>query len=156
VDACQLYHVLDHAACHHAKMILIGDPDQLKPIGPGEAYRGHLEQHAPARLETIRRQTEPWQREASEDLAGGRVAPALDAYEQAGEQAGRLHVADTRDAARAELLARYAAIAPPTPAAASSCSPTATTTSPGSTPASATSACSSSSCGWSAAENRMG
>ncbi len=45
------------------------------------------------------------QREASADLAGGRVAPALDAY----QQAGRLQVADTRDAARADLLARYAA-----------------------------------------------
>jgi len=79
-------------------VILLGDPDQLKPIGPGDAYRGLLEQHAPARLETIRRRTvsvrterlrrtEPWQREASENLAGGRVAPALDAY----RQAGRLH-----------------------------------------------------------------
>ena len=105
VDARQLSRVLDHAATHDSKVILLGDPDQLKPIGPGDAYRGLLEQHAPARLETIRRQAEPWQREASEHLAGGRVAPALDAY----QQAGRLHVADTRDAARAELLKQYAA-----------------------------------------------
>jgi Ti-type conjugative transfer relaxase TraA len=105
VDARQLSRVLDHAATHDAKVILLGDPDQLKPIGPGDAYRGLLEQHTPARLETIRRQAEPWQREASEHLAGGRVAPALDAY----QQAGRLHVADTRDAARAELLKQYAA-----------------------------------------------
>jgi len=76
VDARQLSRVLDHAATHDAKVILLGDPDQLKPIGPGDAYRGLLEQHAPARLETIRRQAEPWQREASEHLAGGRVAPA--------------------------------------------------------------------------------
>ena len=105
VDARQLSRVLDHAASQRAKVILIGDPDQLKPIGPGDAFRGLLEQHAPARLDTIRRQAEPWQREASADLAGGRVAPALDAY----QQAGRLHVADTRDSARADLLARYAA-----------------------------------------------
>ncbi|HEV3459966.1 MAG TPA: AAA family ATPase [Thermoanaerobaculia bacterium] len=105
VDARQLSRVLDHAATHDAKVILLGDPDQLKPIGPGDAYRGLLEQHAPARLETVRRQAEPWQREASENLAGGRVAPALDAY----QQAGRLHIADTRDAARAELLKQYAA-----------------------------------------------
>jgi len=105
VDARQLSRVLDHAAAHDAKVVLLGDPDQLKPIGPGDAYRGLLEQHSPARLETIRRQAEPWQREASEHLAGGRVAPALDAY----QQAGRLHVADTRDAARTELLEQYAA-----------------------------------------------
>src|SRR5579864_4079706 len=105
VDARQLARILDHAATHGAKVILLGDPDQLKPIGPGDAYRGLLEQHTPARLETIRRQAEPWQREASEHLAGGRVAPALDAY----HQAGRLHVADTREAARTELLRQYAA-----------------------------------------------
>jgi Ti-type conjugative transfer relaxase TraA len=105
VDARQLGRVLDEAARSEAKVILLGDPDQLKPIGPGDAYRGLLEQHAPARLETIRRQAEPWQREASEDLAGGRVAPALDAY----QQAGRLHVADTRDAARAELVGQHRA-----------------------------------------------
>src|SRR6202166_518256 len=140
VDARQLSRVLDHAAAHDAKVILLGDPDQLKPIGPGDAYRGLLEQHAPARLETIRRQAEPWQREASEHLAGGRVAPALDAY----QQAGRLHVADTRDAARAELLEQYAADraadpAPPPPGA-SSCSPPAPTRPPASIPASAISA----------------
>ncbi|HVR06989.1 MAG TPA: hypothetical protein VMW75_02995 [Thermoanaerobaculia bacterium] len=56
------------------------------------------------RLETIRRQAEPW-REASENLAGGRIASALDAY----QQAGRLHLADTRAAARTELLAQVAA-----------------------------------------------
>ena len=105
VDARQLSRVLDEAARRDAKVILLGDPDQLKPIGPGDAYRGLLEQHVPARLETIRRQAEPWQREASEDLAGGRVAPALDAY----QQAGRLHVADTRDAARAELVGQHRA-----------------------------------------------
>ena len=105
MDARQLSRVLDHASAHHAKVILLGDPDQLKPIGPGDAFRGLLEQHAPARLETIRRQAEPWQREASENLAGGRVAAALDAY----QQAGRLHLADTRAAARTELLAQVAA-----------------------------------------------
>jgi len=105
VDARQLGRVLHEAARSEAKVILLGDPDQLKPIGPGDAYRGLLEQHAPARLETIRRQAEPWQREASEDLAGGRVAPALDAY----QQAGRLHVADTRAAARAELVGQHRA-----------------------------------------------
>jgi AAA domain len=100
----QLSRALDHAARAHTKVILFGDPHQLKPIGPGDAFRGLLEQHAPARLETVRRQAEPWQREASEHLAGGRVATALDAY----QQAGRLHVADTRDAARAQLLAQHA------------------------------------------------
>ena len=105
VDARQLGRVLEHAAQNDAKVILVGDPQQLKPIGPGDGFRGLLEQHAPAHLETIRRQVEPWQREASENLAAGRVAPALDAY----QQAGRLHVSETRDEARAELLKQHTA-----------------------------------------------
>jgi Ti-type conjugative transfer relaxase TraA len=105
VDARQLGRVLDRAARAGAKVVLLGDPDQLKPIGPGDGYRGLLEQHPAARLETVRRQAEPWQRQASEDLAGGRVSTALDAY----QQAGRLHLADTRAAARAALLDQHRA-----------------------------------------------
>jgi ATP-dependent exoDNAse (exonuclease V) alpha subunit len=44
VDARQLSRVLDQAASRRAKVILFGDPDQLKPIGPGDAFRGLLEQ----------------------------------------------------------------------------------------------------------------
>jgi AAA domain len=105
VDARQLGRVLDHAAQHHAKVVLLGDPDQLKPIGPGDGYRGLLERHAAAHLATVRRQAEPWQRQASMDLASGRVARALDAY----QGAGRLHVADTRAAARTALLDHHRA-----------------------------------------------
>ena len=50
---------------------------QLQAIGAGDAYRGLLEQHARAYIGTIRRQAEPWQRAASEELAFGRVASAL-------------------------------------------------------------------------------
>jgi len=64
-----------------------------------------LETHPSASLETIRRQLEPWQQQASEHFAAGRVPTALDAY----DQAGRLHWTDTRVGARAELVARYLA-----------------------------------------------
>jgi Ti-type conjugative transfer relaxase TraA len=105
IDVRQLGRVLDHAEQRHAKVVLLGDPDQLKAIGAGDAYRGLLEQHESASIESIRRQAEPWQRTASEQLARGRVASALDAY----EAAGRLHWTDTRHAARTELVARYMA-----------------------------------------------
>jgi hypothetical protein len=87
VDVRQLGRVLDHAEQRRAKVILLGDPDLLKAIGAGDAYRGLLERHDSASIESIRRQVEPWQREASEQLAAGRVASALDAYEAAGPQA---------------------------------------------------------------------
>ena len=44
----------------------------------------------------IRRQAEPWQREASAHLAAGRVATALDAYDGAGGP----HWSETRAAPR--------------------------------------------------------
>ncbi|HXM71132.1 MAG TPA: AAA family ATPase, partial [Thermoanaerobaculia bacterium] len=99
VDARQLSRVLDQAQARGAKVVLLGDPAQLKAIGAGDAYRGLLETHPSVSLETIRRQVEPWQQQASEHLAAGRVPTALDAY----DQAGRLHWTDTR----AELVARY-------------------------------------------------
>jgi len=105
IDARQLGRVLDQAQRARAKVILLGDPDQLPAIGAGDAFRGLLELHPSATLDTIRRQAEPWQREASAHLAAGRVATALDAY----DTAGSLHWSDTRAAARDALVERYLA-----------------------------------------------
>ncbi len=100
IDVRQLGRILAQAEERGAKVVLLGDPDQLKAIAAGDAFRGLLEHHPSARIDTIRRQHEPWQREASEHLAGGRVATALDTY----EEAGRLHWSDGRAAAQADLL----------------------------------------------------
>ena len=104
VDVRRLGRVLAYAEERGAKVVLLGDPDQLKAIGAGDAFRGLLEQHPSAHIDTIRRQHEPWQRAASEQLAAGRVAAALDTY----EGAGRLHWTATRAAAQTELLGLYA------------------------------------------------
>ncbi len=103
VDTRQLGRVLHEAEQAGAKVVLLGDPDQLKAIGAGDAYRGLLERHASAHVAEIRRQAEPWQREASENLARGRITAALDAY----DFAGRLHWSGSPEAARHELVARY-------------------------------------------------
>jgi hypothetical protein len=105
IDTRQLSRVLHEAERAGAKVVLLGDPDQLKAIGAGDAYRGLLERHASALLESVRRQAEPWQRAASEHLAGGQVTLALDAY----DAAGRLHWQETREGARTDLVARYLA-----------------------------------------------
>src|SRR6185436_11540380 len=65
VDTRQLARLLREADQAGAKVVLVGDPDQLKAIGAGDAYRGLLGRYSHAYLETIRRQAEPWQREAS-------------------------------------------------------------------------------------------
>lgn len=67
-----------------AKLVLIGDPDQLQPIEAGAAFRAITDRVGYAELETIYRQKDQWMRDASLDLARGNVPSALNAYEQAG------------------------------------------------------------------------
>ncbi|MCZ7497260.1 Ti-type conjugative transfer relaxase TraA [Agrobacterium tumefaciens] len=66
-----------------AKLVLVGDPDQLQPIEAGAAFRAIADRIGYAELETIYRQREQWMRNASLDLARGNVAAALDAYDGA-------------------------------------------------------------------------
>lgn len=65
-----------------AKLVLMGDPQQLQAIEAGAPFRAIAETHQYAELNQIRRQTTPWQVQASLDLAKGDVAKALDAYQQ--------------------------------------------------------------------------
>ncbi|KQZ91764.1 Ti-type conjugative transfer relaxase TraA [Agrobacterium tumefaciens] len=67
-----------------AKLVLIGDPDQLQPIEAGAAFRAITDVVGYAELETIYRQKDQWMRDASLDLARGNVESALNAYQQAG------------------------------------------------------------------------
>ena len=104
LDVRRLGGILAEAGERGAKVVLLGDPGRMQAIGAGDAFRGLLEQHPSVRLDAPRRQREPWQAAASEQLASGRVAAALDRY----EAAGRLHWAASRAAARAELLRAHA------------------------------------------------
>lgn len=103
IDVRQMRRVLEHSQKRGAKIVLIGDPDQLKAIGAGDAFRGLIEQHGAARVDTIRRQAEPWQREASEQLADGHLEPALAAYAERGAIQWHTDAAQARDA----LVMRY-------------------------------------------------
>ncbi len=60
-----------------AKLVLVGDPDQLQPIEAGAAFRAIVDRIVHAELETIYRQREEWMRTASLDLARGRVDEAI-------------------------------------------------------------------------------
>lgn len=63
-----------------AKIVLVGDPEQLQPIEAGAAFRAIVDRIGYAELETIYRQREDWMRKASLDLARGNVERALSAY----------------------------------------------------------------------------
>jgi Ti-type conjugative transfer relaxase TraA len=63
-----------------AKLVLVGDPEQLQPIEAGAAFRAIADRIGYVELETIYRQREQWMRDASLDLARGNVGRAVDAY----------------------------------------------------------------------------
>ncbi|WP_267350651.1 Ti-type conjugative transfer relaxase TraA, partial [Sphingomonas sp. GM_Shp_2] len=96
----QMERVLSHAREAGAKVVLVGDPEQLQAIEAGAAFRALGEQHGAVEITEIRRQREDWQRDATRALATGRTAEALAAY---GDH-GMVHVAETREDARAALM----------------------------------------------------
>ncbi|MBB4571567.1 Ti-type conjugative transfer relaxase TraA [Rhizobium leucaenae] len=80
-----------------AKLVLIGDPEQLQPIEAGAAFRAIADRIGYAELETIYRQRQQWMRDASLDLARGKIGKAVDAYRANGKVIGSDLKADAVD-----------------------------------------------------------
>ena len=99
----QLGRVLAEAAHGGAKVVLVGDVQQLQAIEAGAAFRLLAERHGAAEISEVRRQSAQWMRHATRAFATGRTIEALAAY----GNAGMVHAADTRDAARAALIERW-------------------------------------------------
>ncbi len=100
VGTRQMERVLSHVRDAGAKVVLVGDPQQLQAIEAGAAFRSIAEQIGSVEITEIRRQREDWQRDATGHLATGRTAEALEAY----RSHDMLYAADTREAARRGLI----------------------------------------------------
>ncbi|RWD69069.1 Ti-type conjugative transfer relaxase TraA [Mesorhizobium sp.] len=103
VGTRQLERVLSHAADAGAKVVLVGDPQQLQSIEAGAAFRSIHERHGGVEIGQVRRQREDWQRDATRDLAAGRIGAAISAY----DAQGMVHQAASRDQARSDLVERW-------------------------------------------------
>jgi Ti-type conjugative transfer relaxase TraA len=103
VGTRQLERVLSHAAEAGAKVVLVGDPQQLQSIEAGAAFRSIHDRHGGSEIGEVRRQCEDWQRNATRDLATGRTGHALAAY----RSQGMVHEAQTREQARSDLIDRW-------------------------------------------------
>jgi len=103
VGTRQLERVLSHATEAGAKVVLVGDPQQLQSIEAGAAFRSIHERHGGAEIGEVRRQREDWQRDATRDLAIGRTGEAIHAY----DRHDMVHVAETREQARDDLIDRW-------------------------------------------------
>jgi Ti-type conjugative transfer relaxase TraA len=103
VGTRQLERVLSHAAEAGAKVVLVGDPQQLQAIEAGAAFRSIHERQGGAEIGEVRRQREDWQRDATRDLANGRTGHALEAY----RSHRMVHEDQTREQARGDLIDRW-------------------------------------------------
>jgi Ti-type conjugative transfer relaxase TraA len=83
-----------------AKLVLVGDPEQLQPINAGAAFRAIADRIGFTELEAVRRQGEDWQRQASVDFGRNRTAEGLAAY----AEHGAVRFEADRDQARAAIV----------------------------------------------------
>jgi Ti-type conjugative transfer relaxase TraA len=104
VGTRQLARVLEVANTARAKVVLVGDPEQLQAIEAGAPFRAVLAESGVAQLSEVRRQRHAWQREATQQLAAGETVTALTRY----EKQGAVVQVVTHESARNALLARWA------------------------------------------------
>ncbi|KRD65953.1 Ti-type conjugative transfer relaxase TraA [Ensifer sp. Root278] len=81
VSSRQMASLIETVAKEGAKLVLVGDPDQLQPIEAGAPFRAIVERIGYSELDTIYRQRQDWMRTASLALARGQVGDAVRAYE---------------------------------------------------------------------------
>ncbi len=101
IGSRQMERVLSAAAAAGAKVVLVGDAEQLQAIEAGAAFRAIAERVGVAEITEVRRQRTAWQRDATRALASGRTAAALDRYRAAGD----VHGHATLDVAKDQLVA---------------------------------------------------
>ena len=103
VGTRQLARMMEHVEKAGAKVVLVGDPEQLQAIEAGAPFRGIAAQAGMVELSEVWRQKLQWQQEATRQLATGRTVEALKAY----GRDGSIQAASTRDEARKALLAAW-------------------------------------------------
>ncbi|ADU13138.1 Ti-type conjugative transfer relaxase TraA [Asticcacaulis excentricus] len=86
-----------------AKLVLVGDHEQLQAIGAGAPFRAIAERVGHASVEDIRRQRSDWQRDASKAFATQRTAQGLAAY----IEHGHVHLKADQSEATTALVRDY-------------------------------------------------
>jgi len=99
----QMERVVSAAEKQGAKVVLVGDPQQLQAIEAGAAFRSMAERHGAVEITEVRRQAEEWRRDATRQLATGRTGDAIEAY----HAAGLVVESRTRESARDALIERW-------------------------------------------------
>lgn len=105
IGSRQLYRFVKEVEARGAKLVLVGDHEQLQAIGAGSPFRAIAERTGAIELTEIRRQKHDWQRQASIALATRRTSEALAQY----HEQNAIRFADEREQACADLVRDYLA-----------------------------------------------
>ncbi len=84
VDFESFHTLIKYVTQARAKLILVGDSQQLKPIGKGDIFRGISDRIGYFSMEDIKRQKHAKDREASINLSKGNIQAALNHYDSKG------------------------------------------------------------------------
>ncbi|TAZ86942.1 Ti-type conjugative transfer relaxase TraA (plasmid) [Rhizobium ruizarguesonis] len=105
VASRQLARFVDEVKRAGAKLVLVGDHEQLQAIGAGAPFRAIAEAVGHAQLSDVRRQRTDWQKQASIDFASHRTAEGLTAYKAHGNIQLKANRAETLKAIIADYVA---------------------------------------------------
>jgi Ti-type conjugative transfer relaxase TraA len=105
VGSRQLGGLVQAAHAAGAKLVLVGDAEQLQAIEAGAAFRAIADRVGVIAITEPRRQVLEWQRMATKELATARTGVALDRY----QGAGMVHRHAAREAAHAGVIASWEA-----------------------------------------------
>lgn len=108
----QMARVVDMASSSGAKLVLIGDTEQLQAIEAGAAFRAISDKAGVATMTEVQRQREPWQQQATKDFANGKTRDALDAY----REHDNMHVFNTKAEAISNMLEQWHEVSSNNPA----------------------------------------
>jgi len=76
-DSKTFYQIVKHINAAGAKLVLVGEKEQLTPVGAGGLFKILNEEHVTTKVTEINRQVDQWQREMVEDFASGRSQQAI-------------------------------------------------------------------------------
>jgi len=80
-----MHNLMKQVSKSGAKIVLVGDAEQLQPIQAGGPLRSISQQAGYCEISTIRRQNSEVDRQATSDLANGRASTALASYAERGK-----------------------------------------------------------------------
>jgi len=103
IGSKQMARFISEAKDKGAKLVLVGDAEQLQPINAGAPFRAITENIQPATLHEVHRQKQEWQKQASQDFASGRTQTGLNAY----LDHNSVDVTETKDDAIAAIASDY-------------------------------------------------